>query len=60
VEQSSRKEILMDLLRIAAFVLFVVGAILAFLVEGTLAMGLLFAGLACWVGAELFGGRLRG
>ena len=47
----------MNLLAVAAFILFVIGAILAFLVQDvghSVQMGILFSGLACWVASQLF------
>lgn len=44
------------LLRVAALVLFILAAIFAFLVDsisGTDILGLIAAGLACWVGSTL-------
>lgn len=47
----------MNLLAVVALVLFIIGAVLAFLVPAVghnVEMGVLFAGLACWVASSLF------
>lgn len=47
----------MNLLAIVAFVLFVIGAVLAFLVKEVshdVLFGILFSGLAAWVASSIF------